>query len=256
MNEVNTANVEGATAPAATFQSTQAADKSRSNAASLEFDEAKSFNAGLLLAWFGVIIAIAGTVFFYLLYNSAKNSISDKENSKNDIIAQINSSQFADVSAKADQVRSAVSVLVSAKLDAPSINVILPSIYQAIDKDVVLTTLSLSSDGKVAFSATTKSYLSAGQQLMTFKNYLVGKDKLFSTVDLVSMTADTARGNVPVTINAQVNSTAMTALAKASTASSSTAATASGSSTVSSSSTSMTSPSVSSSTTGGTDATN
>jgi|GEM_PF-5829908 len=179
----------------------------------MPFEDKKSSNIGLAFVWIAALVAVGGAIFFYLIGNSAVSKLAEVNDQKNSVSAQVSSSTYSDVTAKAAGFKAAVEKMSQAKADRFPMSDFLPQIYTAIDKNVTLTSLSLSADGKLSFSGTTNSYKSAAEQLATLKAWQVNSQTAFGGVTLDSYSqniSDKGAVTVPFSISGQLNKTVFT----------------------------------------------
>jgi len=156
-------------------------------------DRGKANVAGLLL-WLSAVVAIGMTVFFWFLNQSVAQDLADKTIEKDQVVAEISSPTYAALESRANQFQAAVNKLSTATKDRFSMEKFLPLLYAKINKNVVISDLSVDDSGKISFSATTDSYKSAAQQIETLKSWEIGGNKVATTVtlDSESESVDTA----------------------------------------------------------------
>ena len=174
----------------------------------LSFEEKKPSGAGGFFIWAAAIIAVAGAVFFYLLGNSAASKLTEENGEIDSINAQVASSSYKDVAVRAADFKAAVAKMSSADSTRFPMSDFLPKIYTAIDKNVTISSLSISADGKISFSGTTNSYKSIAEQLATLKAWQQSGKPGFTTVSLDSYSESVSDKGVvtaPFSISGQLD---------------------------------------------------
>ncbi|PIS07842.1 hypothetical protein COT78_01225 [Candidatus Berkelbacteria bacterium CG10_big_fil_rev_8_21_14_0_10_43_13] len=174
------------------------------------------FSISGLLLWLSAIIAISATVFFWFLNSSATQDLADKTSQKDDAVAEISSPTYAALETRANQFQSAVNQLSTASKSRFSMDNFLPLLYGQVNKNVVVTTLSVDDTGKVSFSGTTDSYKSAAQQVATLKNWKIDEKNVVTTATLDSESESVESGVVSVTFSISATVDKTTALSTAS----------------------------------------
>lgn len=155
-----------------------------------------AFNFALAIAWMVALLSILATLYFWWLQKNVADELAEKEAKKNTIISQISSPSLLEVEKKANNFKSSVSVLSTAKKSRFLYTTFLPDLYTKITNDTKISSMMLTSDGgSLSLMGTTKNYRSTADLVMALKSW----DKL-KNVDLVSVsmtTPDEQTGGAP-----------------------------------------------------------
>lgn len=154
----------------------------------------KGFNIAMFLCWTAAILSIAGTIFFWLLNNSAVQAIKTKSDEKQQIISEISSPSLSDVEIKATTFKSAVGQLSAVSKTRYSMDTFLTSFYGRVAANVKITNISVGSDGIIALSGSTVSYRAVADQIMLLKDWKINDANILKNVKLGSVSANAAEG--------------------------------------------------------------
>lgn len=142
-----------------------------------------------VLVWMAFVIALALTGYFWLMdYSNVKN-ITEKENEKNQITAQLSSAANKDAEDQAQGFSTAFSELSNLIANSVPKSTILTELYANITKDVKISTIALSSEGGLSLNGATGSYRQAADFMLGLKS-----DKRVSNLVLKSVALDTGDG--------------------------------------------------------------
>jgi hypothetical protein len=206
----------------------------------------------LVLLWICAVIAIGMTAFLWLSNNSKTDALANKKTEQQKLQSSMATADFAATDTQISSFVSAVSLLKEANSKRYPMKDFLPGIFAKINQNVVVSTMSLTSEGKFTLNGTTDSYRGAAEQIMTLKEWQVSGVNVFKNIELasISMTATKdGKVTVPLSISADyTNTTTIPAKTESSVSSSSSSTTATSASTTASS---TTTPSTSSTTTQG-----
>ena len=151
------------------------------------FDETEKFNFPVFLNWVTAILAIAGTVFFYLLSKDLGNKIAALSEEKQEVVSEMTSPTYAQVEKQAAAFKSAVTELEKAQKNRYPLNSFFPKFYGRLAKNVEVTNLVLSAEGKISISGKTKSYRAVADQLLILRDWKVDKKNVLSNVELLTV---------------------------------------------------------------------
>jgi len=174
-----------------------------------EMADHSEFSISGFILWLSAVVAISATVFFWFLNSSAAQDLADKTSQKTNAVAEISSPTYAALETRANQFQAAVNQLSTAAKSRFSMDKFLPLLYGQVNKNVVVSTLSVDDTGKVSFSGTTNSYKSAAQQVATLKNWKINEVNVVTAATLDSESESVESGVVLVTfsISATVDKT-------------------------------------------------
>lgn len=173
-----------------------------------QFEDKKSLNWGNVLLWIAVVISIGGSVLFYLLNASSASALAAKQDDNNSQVSTLAGPNFKDVADNAANFKKAYDALNKASVSDTAMSKVLPKVYAEVNKNVVITSLSLDNSGKLGLSGTTDSYKSAALQYETLKGWQAGGKNVMTAVDLSSATGSQDAGgkfSVTFSISGQVD---------------------------------------------------
>lgn len=174
------------------------------------FVDENKFNYAILINWASAAVAISLTVFFWLLSQDVISKVDDLNIKKNAVISQITSVDYANVEKQASSFKSAVSELKKAQAARYAMDDFLPKLYLQIDKNVIVSNIAITKDGKLSFDGKTDSYRSAAEQLLTLQAWTVSEKHVLRNADLVSVSENidkSGKAEVPFSITADINKT-------------------------------------------------
>lgn len=154
------------------------------------FGEGSSSSAGpSVIVWMSFVLVLLLTGYFWLMdYNNVK-SISEKENEKNQITAQLSSANNKEAEERALGFSSAFTELSNLTNNSVSKATLLTDLYSHFTKDVKLSNVSISKEGGLSLSGATGTY----RQVADFMLGLKGYDKV-SNISLKSVSLSTEEG--------------------------------------------------------------
>ncbi len=161
---------------------------------SFDVSNNKGYSLALFICWMAAFVAIAGSVFFWLLNNSAKTAIKEKGQQKTSIISEIAVPSLADTEVKASTFKVAVAGLSSITTGRYPLNEFLPKFYEKIAQNIKINNISVSADGRVSLDGQAPSYRAVADQLLLFKGWKVNDANILKNIQLM---------NVSQTINEQ-----------------------------------------------------
>jgi len=154
---------------------------------SFDISEKKRINLPVLICWLTALLAIAGGILFWLLSKSAGDALSEKKNERDEVIAQINSPGLSDVEQKASVFKSAVTNLSAVKSNQFLMSDFLTELYARVIANVVVSNLSVTTDGKLSLDGRTDSYRAVADQMLAVKEWKNKNDVLYlKNVQLVT----------------------------------------------------------------------
>lgn len=188
----------------------------------IRIGEPSHFNFALAIAWLVALLAILATLYFWWLSKNTIDVVAEKQAKLVSIEGQIKAPAMVKVEKDSNDFKTSVGILSKAKLDRFSIAEFLPSFYTKITNDVKISSLSLSTDGALAISGTTKNYRTTADLVMALKSW-----SSLSNVDLSSVSMSTGEGTdgkvlANFSISAKVVKTPVSAATAASTTTSGT----------------------------------
>lgn len=154
---------------------------------SFEVSNNRGYSFALFVCWMAVFVAVAGSVFFWLLNNSAKQAIKDKSDEKNQIISKIATPSLADVEVKAGVFKSAVNNLSAVSAKRYSVSTLMPKFYEKIATSIQISNISISTDGKISFDGKAPSYRAVADQMLLFKEWKVNSANIVKKIELTNL---------------------------------------------------------------------
>lgn len=145
------------------------------------FDDRPGFNFSLLILSLTTLFAVLATLLLWWTNQDNKAQAEEQTKEKQAIISQITSANYTSVEKKAQDFAASVSALSAAAKERYSMTEFLSNISGKLTKDVTINNLSVSSEGTVSITGTTKSYRSIADFAVALKSW----DKL-TEVDLKS----------------------------------------------------------------------
>ncbi len=168
-------------------------------------------SAAVVLLWITFVIAISAMVFLYLANRSLANSVSDKEDSKKDIVAELSSQKYVEIEQNAKSFSDSATILTEVSATRYPKREVMEALYSNLTRDIKLNSLSLGEDGVLVLDGATSSYRAVADLMTGLKAY----DKISNiTLGSVSLdTSDEAPVNQKITfsINASLNTKKETA---------------------------------------------
>jgi len=149
-----------------------------------------------ILLWTCAVLALTAMVFLWFLSYSSAQKLADKQSQRDATIAEISTPTYAAVEAKAIAFQSAVNQLKTASSGRYMFTDFLPLFYGRVNKNVVVTNLAVSSDGKLSFDGTTDSYKSAALQLASLQSWKINDKNVVLNAQLLSESEDVTQGVV------------------------------------------------------------
>jgi hypothetical protein len=140
----------------------------------------------MFICWVVVFVSLAGSVFFWLLNNSAEQAIKSKTQEKTDIINEMSSPALSDVELKATAFKAAVTELSKVSKSRYSWDEFLSKFYGRISQNTKVTDVSLTADGKVSISGVTGSYRGVADQILLLREWQINKMTIIKDVQLMS----------------------------------------------------------------------
>lgn len=147
----------------------------------------KNFNSAMFICWLVAFLAIAGSIFFWLLNRSAQQAIETKTAEKQQIISEISSPSLSDIEFKATSFKSAVTQLAAVSKSRYSTDIFLTKFYTRIAQNVKVANLSVTSDGKITMSGSTVSYRAVADQTLLLKEWKINNANILKDVKLMSV---------------------------------------------------------------------
>lgn len=154
---------------------------------SFDVSNNKGYSLALFICWMAAFVAIAGSVFFWLLNGSAKQAIKEKSQEKSQIISEIAAPSLADIEVKASTFKAAVAGLSSVSTDRYSTSEFLPKFYEKIAQNIQVGNFSMSTDGKISFDGKAPSYRAVADQLLLLKEWKVNNVNILKNVELMNV---------------------------------------------------------------------
>lgn len=145
------------------------------------FKDRPGFNFGLLILSFTALFAVLATLLLWWTNQDNKAQAEEQIKEKQAVISQITSPNYTLVEKKAQDFSASVSALSAAAKERYSMTEFLSNISGKLTRDVTINSLSVSSEGTVSITGTTKSYRSIADFAVALKSW----DKL-TGVDLKS----------------------------------------------------------------------
>ncbi|MDD4877133.1 MAG: PilN domain-containing protein [Dehalococcoidales bacterium] len=160
----------------------------------VQMGERSSFNFALAIAWVVALLSILATLYFWWLSVNTVDVVAEKQSKLESIEQQLKAPAMVRVEKDSNDFKSSVSILSKAKKDRFSITEFLPVFYSKVTNDVKITSFSLSSDGNLSVSGTTKNYRTTADLVLALRSWSV-----LSDVDLTStsMSLGTEEGSKP-----------------------------------------------------------
>lgn len=173
---------------AGTF-STEGAERTLPTNEEIEtFGKSKPFNVGIFMLWIAAVLSILGTAYFYLLQKDSSSKLQAKKDELAQIDTQLQSAAYTAVEQKATDFKSSVTALKSATTAKKyQMNDLLIQVYTHTNKNIIVSSLSITDQGKISFSGTTDSYRSAADQLVTFREWKSGTKTVLTDLSLGSV---------------------------------------------------------------------
>lgn len=190
------------------------------------FDNKEGVSLSMILLWVTAVVGIGMTVFLWFLSSDVSAKIESFKSEKTTADAWINSPTNLKTMEQAAGFDSAVTELQKAKSERYSMDDFLSKFYGQVNKDIKVNNLAISSAGLLSFDATTTSYRSAADQMLTLQNWTVNSLKILKDVQIATVSesiGEDGKATVPFSISAAIDKTASLVEAVAATTDSSTA---------------------------------
>ena len=142
-----------------------------------------------VLVWMAFVIALALTGYFWLMDYSNVKSISEKENEKNQISAQLQSANNKEAEETAVGFSSAFTELSDLVSNSVPKATLLTELYATFTKDVKISTLALSTEGGLSLDGATGTYRQVADFMLGLKT-----NKKVSNIVLKSVSMSTEEG--------------------------------------------------------------
>lgn len=184
------------------------ADIFTANEESFDVNEKKTFNFGVFICWIAALIAISGSIFFWLLNKSTLDALAEKNIEKDQIISEINSPGLIGAEQKATLFKKAVSTYESVTSQNYPMSVFLPALYQKVSPNVVIKNVSVTADSVMSFDGQADSYHSVALQLLLLKDWKVNDKSILKDVKLLSVSENinetSKKVEAPFSISAKI----------------------------------------------------
>jgi len=127
----------------------------------------RGFNFALALAWLVAVAALLGAGYFWWLNSNLTGELKDKKAKKTAIQSQLELPANKAIEEEALNFKASVQVLADAKAKRYNYYNFLQNLYTKINKDVALTSISISAEGDVALAGETDTYRSIADQMLS-----------------------------------------------------------------------------------------
>jgi hypothetical protein len=185
------------------------AEKKHDESNLIHFEDHKSFNFGLALAWIIALLSITATLYFWWLNRNLTDALEDKKEKRTAVVSQLESPGNKEVETEANNFKASVAALTAAKTARSPVGTFLPDFYTKIDNDVKITSMSMSAGGALSIAGTTANYRTIADQVMALKSW-----SQLSDVDLTSSSysvdAENIKSAASFSITAKVKSSSTT----------------------------------------------
>jgi hypothetical protein len=172
-------------------------------------DEGTKFNLGLFICWVAAFVAIGSSIFIFLMNSSAKQKLDTEKNRLQEVLADINSSNFSGIENKAASFKSSVVELTKVNEARYKFSDFLPLFYKKINSNIKLTNIVLGSKDLLTIDGKTDSYKSVAEQAEILRSWNVTDgENILTNVQIVATSLSTDKnGNqaVSFTISCTVN---------------------------------------------------
>jgi hypothetical protein len=174
----------------------------------VQFSERGSFNLSIFLLWLCAIVAILGSVFLWFLSRSAADELADKQSRLDEVTSKLSTPANTEAEARAKSLISAVTQLKTASANRYLMKDFLPLFYTRINKNVVVSNLTIGSDGKISLDGKTDSYKSAAEQALSLRDWKINSKSMFTSVQLGTVSESIASGTeVTFSLSGQIDKT-------------------------------------------------
>jgi len=187
-----------------------------------QFEDKNKVNIPLLLLWTSAFVSVAGLVLIYMFSSSVHTKVVEIQANITAKDKEIEAKKIVAKEADVIEIKSSLAQLKKAQENRFSMVDFLPIFFEHINKNVVLNTLAVSSDGIITFTGKTDSFRSAAEQVMTLKAWQIEKKEALSDVTLGAVSAtrgEDGKVTVPISINANFDKTLLPAAIKSKSAS-------------------------------------
>ncbi len=135
-----------------------------------------------------LIILLCGFFVFYKYRTDAQ--VTDKQQSLNNVLDQLHSSDNKSIETKADNVNSVIKIITSASKSKYSFNGFITELSKKITNDTKLNSLSISDIGLVSMDGSSSSYRSVADLAVA-----LGSSTKLENVQITSLTRGSTPGN-------------------------------------------------------------
>ncbi|MEI6498702.1 MAG: PilN domain-containing protein [bacterium] len=156
----------------------------------------------VITSWIAIGVAVLVTVAFWLLDSSTMSSYKTKQKQKDQVISSITSSDFAEIDQKVSGFKAAYDEMKKASVDKFVMSDFLDLLYGAINTDVSIRNISITSDGKLNIDGVAQSYRSVSDQMLSLKSL-----STLQNVQLLSTsmsTSSSGKTEVPFVFSAEI----------------------------------------------------
>ncbi|MFA6963553.1 MAG: hypothetical protein WC227_02465 [Patescibacteria group bacterium] len=164
-------------------------------------------NPSIIILWVGVAISVLASGFLMYQNFSMKSRVADKKVERDTTVAKLDSSNYRQIRAEATEIQAKIAQIEAALDRRYPMADFMPQIFQRINSNVTVTSISLTNEGKFAMTGKTDSYRGAADQVMTFEAWKSKDIAVMNNIELGSIAISAANnntGSVPVTITAAI----------------------------------------------------
>lgn len=144
-------------------------------------------NKGIIstyILWITFVLAIAFTAFLLFKSRSVQNEALAKQETKDEIVSQLNSPSYLEIEKKANSFNQAFSIISAISGKSISKKELLSQLYGYFTKDVQIRNLALAKDGSVTIDGNTSSYRAVADFMTAVKSFNRVSEMTLSSVSL------------------------------------------------------------------------
>jgi len=161
----------------------------------------------IAILWVGVAISVLASGFLFYLDFGLKNKVATKKLDRDTVTTKLDSSDYRKIKEDASILQIKIAQVQAALARRYSMANFMPEIFNRINSNVTLTSISLTNDGKFTMTGKTDSYRGAADQVMSFTDWKVEDKAIMDNIELGSIAISASKdnkGNVPVSITATI----------------------------------------------------
>lgn len=133
-------------------------------------DASKKGSRAPVVLWLTFGISLVATILLFMLSKSVENSVKEKQQSRDELISQLQSPSYTQIETKANSFKTAFDIFSTISNYKLSKKDLLEELYKYMTKDVIIQNLSISSEGALQMDGATSSYRNVADFLTALKS--------------------------------------------------------------------------------------